>query len=474
VVELHEVGVSALDPVRLRPVIGEDRYGALQGAAGQFGARMGGTRVWNINSTAAGGGVAEMLRVLVGYSIGLGLDVRWLVMDVDAQFFAITKRLHNRIHGAAGDGGDLGDAESVHYREVTKANALAVLESARRGDVAILHDPQAAGLTETLSESGVNVIWRCHIGSDHRNGWTEEAWKFLEPHIEAADALVFSRVEFVPPGVPDAKVAVIPPSIDPFSPKNENLSDATQQSILRTIGFWGAPDGTERASFSRRDGTTGEVVRQASILADGPLDPSAHLVVQVSRWDRLKDMQGVMRGFAAEAGRGLDAALALVGPAVDGVTDDPEGTEVLEECTSIWSALPPTVRRRIRLISLPMDDVDENGMMVNAIQRQATVIVQKSLAEGFGLTVAEAMWKAKPVVASAVGGIIDQVVPGTGVLLGDPTDLDAFGEALHKLLDSPDEIDRIGAAARRSVHDNYVGDVHLLRYAALIEKLIDR
>jgi trehalose synthase len=183
-------------------------------------------------------------------------------------------------------------------------------------------------------------------------------------------------------------------------------------------------------------------------------------------------MPGVMRGFAASIAEGIEANLALVGPAVQGVTDDPEGADVLAECISIWQELPQAVRRRVHLVSLPMEDVDENAVMVNAIQSQATVIVQKSLVEGFGLTVAEGMWKAKAVVASAVGGIVDQIAPGTGLLLDNPTDLDAFGGILHDLFSNPEEVRRLGRAARRYVHENFIGDIHLLRYAALIERLV--
>jgi trehalose synthase len=185
-------------------------------------------------------------------------------------------------------------------------------------------------------------------------------------------------------------------------------------------------------------------------------------------------MQGVMRGFAASIGEGVNADLALVGPAVDGVTDDPEGGEVWAECLSVWERLPQATRRRIRLVSLPMDDIDENAIMVNAIQGHARVIVQKSLVEGFGLTVAEGMWKAKAVVASAVGGIVDQIAPGTGILLDEPTDLEAFGQVVRDLLGNPDQIEQMGRAARQYVHENFIGDLHLLRYAALIEKILMR
>jgi trehalose synthase len=153
------------------------------------------------------------------------------------------------------------------------------------------------------------------------------------------------------------------------------------------------------------------------------------------------------------------------------VSDDPEGAEVLAECAAAWEALAGADQRRVSLVSLPMDDLVENATMVNAIQRHATVIVQKSLAEGFGLTVAEAMWKARPVIASAVGGIVDQVAPGTGILLHDPSDLEAFGTALHELLVNPNELATLGAAARRRVVSDFVGDKHLAGYAELIGRL---
>jgi trehalose synthase len=468
---LQEVTTPVLEPSRLAPVIGESRLNALQAKAEDFRVWLGGTRIWNVNSTATGGGVAEMLQVLVGYSLGLGLDVRWVVIEGDAQFFTITKRLHNRIHGAVGDGGPLGAAEVAHYRAVTDTNVRALLGRVRRGDVAILHDPQTAGLVSVLSQAGLHVIWRCHIGADHQNALAQEAWHFLGPHLDAAAAVVFTRATYVPPEIPEAKVAVIAPSIDPFSPKNQDLSVQSRQQILTRIGV--LESGADvPATFTRRDGTRGQVASTASVVSDGtPLDPSVPLVVQVSRWDRLKDMPGVMHGFAAGISEGVHADLALVGPAVEGVTDDPEGAEVFAECQAVWEQFPTAIRRRIRLITLPMEDVDENAVMVNAIQSQATVIVQKSLAEGFGLTVAEGMWKAKAVVASAVGGIVDQITPGTGVLLEDPADLDAFGQTLVDLFNRPDQIEDLGQAARLHVHQNFIGDLHLLRYAALIERV---
>jgi trehalose synthase len=182
-------------------------------------------------------------------------------------------------------------------------------------------------------------------------------------------------------------------------------------------------------------------------------------------------MAGVLRGFAEHVVPAGPGYLMLVGPTVDEVSDDPEGAEVYAECLQRWHALPARARERILLVTLPMDDVDENGAVVNAIQRHAAVIVQKSLAEGFGLTVAEGMWKARPVVGSAVGGIQDQLVDGTGVLLPDPGDLDAFGATVRRLLDHPAEAHRLDRRAQAHVRDNFLPDRHLLRYAELFGAL---
>jgi trehalose synthase len=157
---------------------------------------------------------------------------------------------------------------------------------------------------------------------------------------------------------------------------------------------------------------------------------------------------------------------------VIGVADDPEGAAVYGECRLQWQDLPAAARARILLVTLPLDDIDENAAMVNALQRHARVVAQKSLAEGFGLTVAEGMWKGRPVIGSAVGGILDQIVDDTGVLLPEPTDLAGFGRAARRLLDDPAAADRMGAAAHAYVRANYVGDLHMLRYAALFETLM--
>ncbi|MGP0005471.1 MAG: glycosyltransferase [Acidimicrobiales bacterium] len=454
---------------RFAPLIGQERYAALAARAARAREDLANMTVWNVNSTAAGGGVAEMLRVLVGYCLDVGIDVRWHVISGDERFFATTKRIHNQLHGFPGDG-ELGRADADHYEKLTGEFGAELAGLVRPGDVVLLHDPQTAGMASRLATAGAHVVWRCHVGADHDNAWTQAAWGFLRPHLEHAQAFIFSRRSYAPDWLPPAAVVVIPPSIDPFSAKNEELSGDEVASILLAAGV--LRQGSQPAALGG-EGRGRTISHRATVVAEGgPIDASLPLVVQVSRWDRLKDMGGVMAGFVdGVVGTIDDAHLALVGPAVAAVSDDPEGAEVLAECVAAWAGLAPADRRRVSLITLPMDDLDENATMVNAIQRHATVVVQKSLAEGFGLTVAEAMWKARAVLASAIGGITDQIAPGTGILLDDPTDLAAFGGALSALLADPAEIARLGTAARSRVLADFVGDLHLAAYAHLMQDL---
>jgi trehalose synthase len=226
--------------------------------------------------------------------------------------------------------------------------------------------------------------------------------------------------------------------------------------------------------FTRRDGSPGRIDRRVDVVQTGPPAPAdAPLVVQISRWDRIKDMAGVMAGFVEHVDPSLGAHLLLCGPAVTGVADDPEAAEVLDECTALWRELPHAARSHVHLACIPMADPDENAAIVNAIQRHASVVVQKSLAEGFGLTVAEAMWKRKPVVASAVGGIVDQIEDGVhGFLVDDPADLSAFGAAVESFLGDRERAGQLAHNARQRVIDEFLGDRHLEQYGALFERLV--
>ncbi|MGO8958292.1 MAG: glycosyltransferase [Streptosporangiaceae bacterium] len=466
------VDVPRRPVAQLETVVGGERRERLAEAADQFRQRLAGRTIWNVSSTAVGGGVAEMLQVLIGYAEDLDVPIGWGVIAGDAEFFVTTKRLHNQIHGELA-GGPVSGIEAGHYARMLAANAVELLERIRPGDLVLLHDPQTAGLTAALASAGAQVAWRSHIGVDWENDATMAGWSFLRPYLTAAQMYVFSRRDYVPSWIPDDSVAIIPPSIDPFSPKNQHLTDSSVRAILTRIGVLDGAAPGDATSFTRNDGNVDVVTRPAQITGDSRPAAGDPLVVQVSRWDHLKDMPGVMHGFAKYvASSAGNAYLLLVGPAVAGVTDDPDGAAVFAECLLQWHELPAAARDRVLLITLPLEDPDENAAMVNALQRHASVIVQKSLAEGFGLTVAEGMWKGRPVVGSAVGGIIDQIAPGTGILLPDPRDLEAFGAAVSRLLHDPEEANRMGRAAQVNICEHYVGDLHLLRYAQLFGALI--
>jgi trehalose synthase len=202
------------------------------------------------------------------------------------------------------------------------------------------------------------------------------------------------------------------------------------------------------------------------------LVPATKLVVQISRWDRLKDPIGVMQGFADFVTPQTSAHLMLAGPEMRSIADDPEAADILKQTIAAWEQLPDLARGRVHLAILPMHDIDENAAIVNALQRWAEVVVQKSLAEGFGLTVAEAMWKARPVVASRIGGIQDQIEDQrSGVLLQDPTDLAAYGKAVTHLLLEPETASDMGAAAHERVKENFLNDRHLKQYVELFSSL---
>jgi trehalose synthase len=291
--------------------------------------------------------------------------------------------------------------------------------------------------------------------------------------VSPAAAYVFSRDAFVWKGLEPERVHVIRPSIDPFSPKNQQLPEARQRAILWAAGILTAC-GPGAPLYERHDGSSGRVGRRATMIEEQPLDPHYPVVTQVSRWDRLKDPLGVIDGFVAHVDHGTNAQLVLAGPEPASVTDDPEGAEVLRSCVARWQSLAPEARARIHLALLPMADAEENAAIVNALQRWSSVVVQKSLAEGFGLTVAEAMWKARPVVASRVGGIQDQIDDEVNGVLVDPRDLAGFGAAVSRLLRSPSRAQRLGASAQARVREEFLGVRHLTEYVDLLAQVMCR
>lgn len=463
------VPISSHPLERFQPLLGED-YAEIEKVAAWAHTGFAGRAIWHVNSTAHGGGVAEILGTLLPYARAAGVDVRWAVLQGEPEFFAVTKRLHNHLHGEPGDGGALDESARRAYEATLLANLEGLAPLIQRGDIIYLHDPQTAGLIPALCERGLKVVWRCHVGVDHANERTRAAWDFLRRYVERADAYIFSRREYVWTRLDQGKVWLMPPVIDPFSPKNQDLEPGVVRAILEKIGL--TPDRLEAApTFTRADGTPGRVEREATILQEETVPDEARVVAQVSRWDRLKDPLGVLETLTHLDDPALH--LVLAAPETGGVADDPEAAVVYEEVAGAWRELDPEVRRRAHLVSLPMHDGDENGAMVNAIQRRADVVVQKSIAEGFGLTVAEAMWKRRPMVASRVGGIQDQVVDGvTGLLIDDPHNLAACAKAIERILADPEKAQKMGEAARQRVIDDYLAINRLREYVELLATLL--
>ncbi len=436
---------------------------------------LGSRTVWNINSTPRGGGVAEMLNTLLPYWRGSRLDVRWLVIQGSPAYFRLTKRIHNMLHGRS-QTRTLSLRDRSFYERISRIAGAEAAALISPGDVVVLHDPQTAGLAPILRRAGAVVLWRCHVGAERISDPVAEAWSFLLPFVEHADTCVFTRAAFVPPGLEGVRVRLLAPAIDPRSPKNQALPPLAVEAILHHCGLARSPNGrgVEARTVRLAWGGTAAVNRRCGIMRHShrPKLGEDRLVVALQRWDRLKDPGGIMRGF----GQYVDdpaARLIVAGPAPAAVADDPEAARVLSETRAAWTALPALQRARIDVAVLPMVDFAENALIVNALQRSSAVVVKKSFEEGFGLGVTEALWKRRPVVASAVGGHRDQIEPGrSGVLVEDPDDLAAFGAGVSELLAEPDEALTMALTGHRHVRQHFLVDRHFVDWMELFAETL--
>lgn len=451
--------------------------------------RLAGRTVWMVNSTAQGGGVAEMLPPLVSVLRDLGIRTEWVVIGSDEPaFFVLTKHIHNLIHGVGEP--VLGEAERALFERVNRANADALRQRVRPGDVVVVHDPQPMPLAGMLRDVGSLVaVWRCHIGLDEENAATRAAWEFLAPYVPAYDRAVFSAPEYIPRAF-GTRATVIYPGIDPLSPKNRELTLHAAVEALSNGGVISAPGPTVNQPFTR-------LARR--VLADGGLAPANVLediglltrpiVTQVSRWDRLKGFLPLMRAFASLKRtiydgdvkadplhrRRLDLVrLVLAGPDPDAIQDDPEAQEVFEELRAEYAGTHPAIQDDIAILALPMASRDENAILVNALQRASTIVVQNSLREGFGLTIAEAMWKRVPVLSNTRAcGPRQQVRDGLdGRLVRDPEDEAELRVTLDDMLSDPRRLEQWGRAAQRHVHERFLLFTQLRDWGRLIGELL--
>ncbi|MDP2344093.1 MAG: glycosyltransferase [Deltaproteobacteria bacterium] len=449
---------------------------------------LGTSRVWMVNSTASGGGVAEMLPHTCGLLREAGLDVRWLVLEPDDhRFFAITKGLHHKLHGRHG-AIELDDDAAGAFAQVSAEAARALIEHLEPGDVVVVHDPQPCGLAALLPAAlSSRLVWRCHVGVPFENEHTEAAWAFLQPLLEPYHALVFTSERYVPARWKPRSV-VIQPAIDPLSHKNRELAPYKLLGILRSAGLLDDDEAPRWARFASRASRWLEGRFESSAL---PRLLSSPVILQVSRFDRLKGFERAIAAFRVLAENGLaqvrrlrappDRAddeiarsqLVLAGPDPSGVADDPEALAVLEDLCRRRDALPPAIAARVHIVKLPMVDARENALMVNALQRMASLIVQPSVEEGFGLTVTEALWKAVPVVASNVGGIAQQIRPGIdGLIVDDADDADAFAAALLRSLVLTKVSERMARSGRRRVAELFLSVREATQWLDVIEKLV--
>src|SRR3954469_634443 len=258
---LEMVDVPPHPPERFESVLEPEPFERLSHGIKTARELLDGRTVWNISSTAKGGGVVELLLPLIGYARGADVDARWAVIKGNPDFFKVTKRIHNNLHGFEGDGGDLGEAERKVYEDALEPNARELVDLVDDNDVVLLHDPQTAGLIGPLKRTGACVIWRCHIGVDEPNDLARRAWDFLRVDVEQADACVFSREAFVWEGLDEDKVDLIAPSIDAFNAKNQELEPEQVRSIRAAAGI--VEDGAGDPTFKRGDGSEAKVTSQA-------------------------------------------------------------------------------------------------------------------------------------------------------------------------------------------------------------------
>jgi trehalose synthase len=458
---------------------------ALRAAAKTFAPTLDGRTVWHVNSTAQGGGVAELLPPQIAIMRDLGIDTRWLVIETDrAEFFALTKRIHNMIHGAAQP--EFTASDRALYEEVSRANAEALLQHVRPDDVLLIHDPQplGAGARVKRRHPSLRAVWRCHIGLEEDLPVTRAAWEFLRPYASVYDRVVFSIPEYVPSFLAD-RAAIIHPSVDPLSHKNRSLSLHKLVGVLSdaalTEPHWPliAPPWPEGARRLQADGSwdTATSPEDIGLLA-------RPIITQVSRWDRLKGFEPLMQAFRAlklglvsrpahdvRHRRRLELVrLVLAGPDPSSIQDDPEGLGVLKSLRSQYVKLEPDIREDVALLALPMGSRKANALMVNALQSCSDIVAQNSLREGFGLTVTEAMWKRTPVLGSSQAfGVRVQVRDGIdGMLVSDPENPEEIAEAMHRMLADDDQLEMWGNSAQRRAYEEFLIFGELRRWLELL------
>ena len=384
----------------------------------QLAAPLKNMRVVHVNSTRAGGGVAEILAKLVPLKKELGIDASWETISGDQGFFATTKSLHNALQGSSET---IPRAQLEAYEETNRTNAASLRSSIEPADMVFVHDPQPAPLAKYTPKRAGKWIWRCHIDVSRPQ---RPVWRYLRQFLVEYDASIYSLAAFAQP-LPHTQY-LIPPSIDPLSEKNAPLTDDETRAVFESFG----------------------------------IDPGRDVMLQVSRFDRFKDPVGVIQAYRLAKKFSPGLQLVLAGGAAD---DDPEGAAVLEETEAAAAGDPD-----VHILLLPPD----SHRVINALQTAADVVLQKSTREGFGLTVAEAMWKGKPVIGGNVGGIRLQIVDDhTGFLVSTP---EGAALRIRHLLHHRSRLREMGEKAKAYVRENFLLTRHLREYLTVMVSLANK
>lgn len=393
-----------------------DRYGEVTGREGihhleQLAEPLKGAKVVHVNSTREGGGVAEILHKLIPLKQALGIDATWEVIQGEGDFYHCTKNFHNALQGQRIA---TSDKLLASYEKTNEQNAEKLRENLKDADYVFIHDPQPAAMLHYIPERKGTWLWRCHIDVSHPHRAT---WKYLQQWVDDYDASIFSLPEFAQP-LPISQY-IIPPSIDPLSEKNRELQQEEIDEVVERFG----------------------------------LDPDLPMILQVSRYDRFKDPIGVIEAYRLTR-KMFPLQLVLAG---GGASDDPEGEAVLQQVREAAEGDP-----NIHILLLPSDA----HHVINALQRRADIVLQKSIREGFGLTVSEAMWKGRPVIGGDTGGIRLQVFDHyTGFLVRTP---EGAALRIRYLMHRNKVREEMGRRARRFVWENYLITRHLREYLTLM------
>jgi trehalose synthase len=391
------------------PIVGQATIEEIQMLAGHLHGKV----IQHINSTAVGGGVAEILTRMIPLLKQVGVEARWDVIKGNERFFVITKKFHNGLHGVPVE---VTDEDYEWFLAVNRENA----EEMNFGDIVFVHDPQPIALVEKRPSLGRNWIWRCHIDFSKPD---PNIWRFLRKYIAQYDAAVFSAPAFARKlSIPQV---LISPSIDPLSEKNKELPEVTIAATFERFG----------------------------------IDRSRPVVTQISRFDYLKDPIGVIKAYKM-AKKYVDMQLVLAG---GGATDDPEGPAIMEQVR-----VEAEKDKDVHVLFLP----PSSDLEINALQRGSTIILQKSLKEGFGLTVSEALWKGKPTIAGAVGGIPLQITHKYSGILTHSIEGTAYW--IKQLLNEPEYARKLGLNGREHIKNNFLITRHIKDYLLLFLSLFHK